>query len=132
MRLFVDCDDTLVLWQPEKRTRSDGLYLGNEWERNEKLIKTIEDYIDQMTDIGGKVELIIWSDGGKEYARMWAKRFFPEKYWVARDKDPTLPQDEDICIDDIMIRPPSTALVLTADQFIYIRSWIPNKGGEKV
>lgn len=125
MRLFVDCDDTLVLWQAEKRTRSDGLYLFDEWQRNDELIEAIEGFLRQAEEEIFELNLVVWSYGGEEYARKWAELFFPNRMWEALDKDPMIPDDESICIDDdLTIRPPSAAMVLTPEDFIKVRKWV--------
>lgn len=98
MKLYVDVDDTLVIWQPHKRTRADGLYMGDEWQRNDELIEAISKYarIRLLQD-----EVIIWSTGGEKYTAYWAEKL--DLDWPTMEKDPRLPQRGDICIDDELI-----------------------------
>lgn len=97
MKLFVDCDDTLVLWQYIQR--EDGLYFATPWQANDNLIAAIKGYYRERQDL----ELIIWSGGGVEYADRWANRFFPSIPYTVVQKDMHLPQEGDICIDDMEI-----------------------------
>lgn len=113
-RLFVDCDDTLVLWLD-----GDGTPLGGQnpygggsdkYELNQALIDAVVDFMDTHREY----ELVVWSGGGAQYAKGWADRCFPFKdllnddtdrrNWLqrahVRTKDINLPQASDICVDD--------------------------------
>jgi len=107
-RLYVDCDMTLVLWQ-------DGLehpYEGAErYVRNQPLIDAIEKFLGNSPDYG----LTVWSFGGMEYARGWARRFGLDIDGVMA-KDIRVPQPGDICIDDMPLRVRS--IIMTPDQFV--------------
>lgn len=71
--IYVDCDDTLVLWkdglggESVKHPFGDGAY---DFDPNLSLIAKIEEYERQ----GNLV--IVWSGGGRPYASHWARRFF--------------------------------------------------------
>lgn len=94
-RLFVDCDDTLILWgdSPEP----DGLYHGDKYELNVPLMGLISCILDEHREY----ELVVWSGGGIDYADRWASRCFPERNWSIAAKDMRTPQADDICIDDM-------------------------------
>lgn len=117
-RLFVDCDDTLVIWQPENRKRADGLYMGDEWGSNDPLIDAIKAYLANNTD----TQLIIWSGGGLNYADLWGRRILNQAGvhgWIALSKDNRLPRDGDLCIDDIELTL-SSGEVVHPDYFIEV------------
>lgn len=95
-KLFVDCDDTLVLW-PKDATRPDGLFSGDKYELNRDLIG----FVNCMLDEHREYELVIWSGGGVSYAQRWAEMAFPERNWSIAAKDMRMPEGEDICIDDM-------------------------------
>ena len=97
-RLFVDCDDTLVLWQYVER--EDGLYYATPWQRNDDLIATVRRFVDDHPD----TELVIWSGGGAVYAARWAVLFFDGVECVPEDKNIHYPQPGDICVDDQPLR----------------------------
>ena len=99
MRLFVDCDDTLVLWQEEHRNQDKSLYLGDKYSINTDLIEIVE-HIQDTHD----AQLIVWSGGGVEYAAMWARRF-GLKNWLTAPKDMRLPQSGDVVFDDMELTP---------------------------
>ena len=102
-RLFVDCDDTLVLWLNEDGQPLEGQnpYGGgsDRWEPNTALIEAIR--VRMKAD--PELRLIIWTGGGNEYGRTWAERLMPGEWDMAGAKDPRLPLPEDLCIDDAEI-----------------------------
>ena len=100
MRLFVDCDDTLVLWDDTHQNQDKTLWIRDSWQPNTQLIAAVKSYADNVQpDL-----VIIWSGGGLEYARGWLERLFPdERGWVAASKDTTLPESGDLCVDDMEI-----------------------------
>ncbi len=95
-RLFVDCDDTLVIYRNTDFINPYGHYMGTPFDPNIQLIASIE----QVHDI---VDLFIWSGGGKDYARMWGDMFFGGIEWtpLLKDQD-TFPlvRATDVVIDD--------------------------------
>ena len=91
--LFVDCDDTLVLW-PEKPTGTLALYRGDAYIPNNDLIDAVNAYV-RPGDT-----LFVWSGGGVDYAAMWANKFFEPGAWVALAKDITVPKVGDVVVDD--------------------------------
>ena len=114
-RLFVDCDDTLVLWLNEDGQPLEGQnpYGGgsDKYELNQALIDAVVDFLDTNLDW----ELVVWSGGGSQYAKVWADRCFPFKTlydedargvrgWLlsahVRTKDIALPTADDTCVDD--------------------------------
>lgn len=104
MRLFVDCDDTLVLWPDEPHLNQDKkLWQGDEYELNHPLIEEIKIF---FRDRPREDALIIWSGGGADYAATWARRCFPHGEYLSLSKDIVLPNEDDICIDDMAIRVP--------------------------
>ena len=106
--LFVDCDDTLILWDTEPNgLGSYGYHL------NHELIEAVLKYMAITKD-----NLVVWSGGGEEYARRWARCSFPDTEWEAISKDITLPDAEldDVCVDDMDIIP--AAPVFTWQEFV--------------
>lgn len=64
MRLFVDCDDTLILYSQEG-INPYGVHYGTPYVVNEPLRRFIRQYAARLPD----ALIVIWSGGGKEYAR---------------------------------------------------------------
>lgn len=117
--LFVDCDDTLVIWLDEYDQPKDGQnpYGGGSqrWRANVPLIEAITRWMDEDKHL----EVIVWSGGGHDYARVWRDRLFHASYtrrMHALAKDIRLPRDNDICIDDQDLNVPCA--LHTADEFI--------------
>ncbi len=100
MILFVDVDDTLVLWQKAVDVQQlDGFYMETPWVANERLIAGIKAY----REANPWELIIIWSGGGKEYAEMWARRLGLDHLSTGMLKDKTaydFIHDGDIVIDD--------------------------------
>lgn len=98
-RLFVDCDDTLVLWD------TPDLGLTTHYDLNLELIGDVECFILHHPEY----ELVVWSGGGVDYATRWAERCFPHRHaklddcvdYLVLPKDMRTPEDQDICIDDM-------------------------------
>lgn len=98
--LFVDCDDTLVLW-----TDAAGQVLGgphpygggaDEPVPNEALIEAI---VARRGEFEG---VVLWSGGGRRYAAEWLRYLTPHGIvpTVALNKDPRAPTADDLCIED--------------------------------
>ena len=92
MRLFVDVDDTLILWSKELK---GGLY-ATKYERNEAVARFVR--IFRQTHPEGIV--IVWSLGGQEYAAKHAREQIPGLYNECRAKYPAIPVPGDLFIDD--------------------------------
>ena len=108
MNLYVDVDDTLILWTFHK-----GL-------PNAKLIAAI---IKWRVEHPASDYIFIWSGGGADYARGWCIKYLGQKLWNAVfDKYKQLndgvfaPRVGDICIDDQQIK--TDAIVMTPEKFI--------------
>ena len=98
MRIFVDCDDTLILYP------GDGQHLfcvftpwiaaTKGWKSNEVLIARIRRF---------DGDVFIWSSGGREYAKRIARVLLPgvSATFLAKDKDSfRLVREGDIVVDD--------------------------------
>lgn len=125
-RLFVDCDDTLVLWLGEDGEVDGGPnpYGGGreKWRRNDDLIKMIEAVRFNYD------EVVVWTGGGSDYARVWRDRLLP---WAhhAIAKDTRIPSAADLCIDDADIR--VAAPVVTWQEFVAQRVAPSTAAGEE-
>ena len=97
MIIYVDCDDTLVLWDDEE---VDGIMLRSSPYPNTALIEAVDTLIAQTGAL-----VVVWSGGGKEYAQDWADKYVPHWNAAAMDKHECirLPDIGDICIDDMEI-----------------------------
>jgi len=98
--LYVDCDDTLVLWAD-----ADGNVLGGPHPygagadaptRNEALVKAI---VARQHEFDG---IVLWSGGGWRYAGEWLRYFRGTGIvpMVGIAKDPGSPTAADLCIED--------------------------------
>lgn len=97
MRLFVDCDETLVLWDDTHQNQDKTLWVRDSWHKNDNLIAAVRAYLKENKECS----LIIWSGGGADYAASWARRFFgDDEYVAAISKDIRIPEEFDICVDD--------------------------------
>ncbi len=118
-RLFVDCDDTLVLWLDDEGDVADGPNpYGNgheHWKPNEELVIALENWRMRHPTID---EIILWSGGGTDWARSWLRRIYPAADG-AISKDPRIPRSDDLCVDDddTLLRKVACPLV-TWQQFV--------------
>lgn len=98
-RLFVDVDDTLVLYDLNA-PNPYGIYQGVPYKLNDKLIEGIKKYhIDNPDEL-----IIVWSGGGREYAEMWINNIGLNNiaYPLEKSKETFhLIQDNSIVIDDM-------------------------------
>ena len=114
-RLFVDCDDTLVIYENDRPINPYGAVYGEPYRLNTDLIEAID---------GWDGPVFIWSGGGVEYARRWGREIWPSFHdWgVPLGKDIeaySLVRPNDTCVDDLPLNVPGT--VMTADEFIAAR-----------
>ena len=117
MNLYVDVDDTLILWSESKS--GGGIYAGGHTP-NAKLIEALIRWrILHLTSD----HIFIWSGGGADYAQGWAEKYLGWKLWFAAlDKHEQLhsgfyiPQVGDICIDDQSLE--TAAIVMSPKKFI--------------
>lgn len=85
--LYVDVDDTLVKWADAIEGR-----LVTEWEPNAAVIHYAEQW---------KGDVVVWSSGGEDYARMWGQRLLSHVPHTAASKFWLIPSGEDVCLDDM-------------------------------
>lgn len=102
-RLYVDVDDTLVLWLIDGQPADGPLPFGTgaeDWRPNTRLILEIELWCDANPE--GK--LIVWSGGGDTYATMWGRRLLHHLPHEAMAKDPRILMPGDIYVDDMELK----------------------------
>lgn len=84
--LYIDVDDTLVKWGDVLEGR-----ITESWEPNEAVIR----YAEQWDG-----DVVVWSGGGREYARTWGHRLLSHVRHKTASKFPLVPTPGDVCIDD--------------------------------
>ena len=100
MTIFVDVDDTLVLYDPPRSgPHPYGVYDGIPWKPNERLIEGLK----AAAKAGDKV--IVWSGGGGRYAGWWVQQLelgdYVQECWTKTDTAlRILVKLEDVVIDD--------------------------------
>ncbi len=100
VNLWVDVDDTLVLYQTDQAVNPYGYYMGTPYLFNEKLIKGIKKF---SRDHPAAL-IVVWSGGGAEYAEMWAHKLGIGHLVHCMTKDKlslALVREGDICVDDM-------------------------------
>jgi hypothetical protein len=116
MRLYVDCDDTLVLWLDGDGDVADGpnpYGTGpDRWKPNEGLIIALENWRMRHPEID---EIVLWTGGGTDYAQLWLRRVYPAAD-DAISKDTRIPRPDDLCVDDMPIK--VACPVVTWQQFV--------------
>jgi len=98
MSLFVDIDDTLVLYDLDTPNPCE-IYDGTKYEINTKLVRNIMSFYSDNPE----TLIVIWSGGGREYVKGWVNKLGLEDMAVALSKDRdtlSLIKDGDIVIDD--------------------------------
>ena len=99
-RLFIDVDDTLVLYTERKAGPNPlGLERDMNFRVNAELVDAIK--IWRRHNIDGQV--VVWSGGGEAYARSAGDRFIPGVatwYFTKGGKNLTLPNHDDLLVDD--------------------------------
>lgn len=100
MKLFVDVDDTLILWQEiSLDDEKDGTYYLDPYKINYTLIV----YIRNFSLVYPNNSIIIWSGGGKNYAQYWIDKLELSTICIAMLKDKIsfdLIKEGDIVVDD--------------------------------
>lgn len=111
MALYVDIDDTLVMWDHEPYSTDR---FTREWGPNEELITAIQKYL--AFHFG--CPMFLWSGGGVGYANAWGSRLLDPRdiYFEVVPKYVTIPKAGDICIDDQEIVVGATTV--TPEEFI--------------
>ncbi len=116
MKLYVDCDDTLVLWLDN----DDGVLGGphpygtgaaGRWKPNLELLGAMKQWRENTPGS----EIILWTGGGADYAQLWERRVYPEAA-DAISKDTRIPEPDDLCVDDMPIK--VACPVVTWQQFV--------------
>jgi len=106
--VFVDCDNTLILYPYEeaywaiygnpydKVASGEWAGIPDEPEPNVPLIEAIDLYA------GPRASFVVWSGGGKWYALRWAEKYMPTRAfgWRAAAKDRAMVGPGDIVVDD--------------------------------
>lgn len=134
--LYVDCDDTLVLYHDTpgqmRGVHPYGAYDGIPWSPNQMLIALLQEWLTLDSDR----HLVVWSGGGEEYAAMWAMKLLNsvdlESTTVSdKNTDPTgvVPGPQDFVIDDQELPFIRDVPVLTAEAFIELAN---EKGIDKI
>lgn len=103
MRIFVDVDDTLYLYQGNRALHPYGRIYGEPFNPNWELIARllILQHKTRMFDSHG-IEIFVWSGGGVDYAEQARSEFLPFADHVVI-KDPSLLHSSDIVIDDMKL-----------------------------
>ncbi len=101
-RIFIDCDDTIVIWldergEPLKGENPMGLRAEGNWKPNTRLILEIEKWVENNPTS----EVIVWSGGGDWYALQWGQRLLHHIKHEAYAKDTRIPTVYDFAIDDM-------------------------------
>lgn len=103
VRLFVDVDDTLVLWQNQNVEDAQGIYYDTPWKVNQAILDGIFEF---DRDHPGAL-IVVWSGGGMEYAQEWIDLFGLHDIAIAIVKDQStfhLILPGDIVVDDIPLQ----------------------------
>jgi hypothetical protein len=96
-RLFIDVDDTLIIYENDNKQNPYGVYNGEKWSLNQPLFDAIVKFRETFPD----ALIVVWSGGGQEYAQMWVNGLMRELDVVALDKSVfNLVRWNDIVVDD--------------------------------
>lgn len=103
-RLFVDVDDTLVIYEEDGNDAHPyGVYLGQPWHANKRLIQGIKNFREENPE----ALIVIWSGGGKQYAQEWAEQLDLIQYDIVtmdkgfRNIEEMVRPGTDIVVDDM-------------------------------
>ena len=109
-RLFVDCDDTLILYGSGGSMHPSGFSRGEPFTVNQPLVT----FIRKFTRLFPASLVTIWSGGGGQYALECAKSagvaFSDFAYMVKDSSTFSLVRSQDIVIDDMDINIPAQVL----------------------
>ena len=125
-RLFIDCDDTLVIYENDNPINPYGSLLGEPYRLNTDLIEVVKSWEGQV---------FVWSGGGLEYAQAWAREAFGDEFddWgVPLIKDEStfgLVRVGDVCVDDQPLDLPGS--VMTSEAFLESVPDIMKGGGSR-
>lgn len=116
-RLFVDIDSTLILYKIGDKDET--------WNINARLLRAIKSFIllHETEGVDGWYP-VLWSGGGKDYARMWRQRVAyvcpVVTDWMCYTKDKDKVTRRDGLIDDMVdeFKVPSGTLTWTPEVFI--------------
>ncbi len=95
-RVFIDCDDTLILYQ-KLGTNAFGYYMDTPYEINTALVQRIKDWAEAHPEDS----IFIWSGGGEWYAKMWMNKLRLGEIATPLAKEPNLIREGDIVVDDV-------------------------------
>lgn len=84
-RLFVDVDDTLLLYDSEGDTHPYGIWKDDSYHINKHLVKQIHRFREKYPD----ALIVVWSGGGTQYAKIVADLLLPNLDIVPMIKDRT-------------------------------------------
>ena len=116
-RLFVDCDDTLILFDSEGEIHPFGFWRDDPYRINEPLVAFIQRFREENPD----ALIVIWSGGGHNYARAIANEVLPDtEVWALTKDRMTFPlvNEEDIVVDDMDIKVSAKVLRPDAPEII--------------
>ena len=117
-RLFVDCDDTLILFDSEGEIHPYGFSRGDPYHINEPLVVFIKEFREKYPE----GFIVIWSGGGQEYATQVAKEVGLESvtpWHMIKDRTTfDLVREGDIVVDDQELEVPAKVLRPDAPEII--------------
>lgn len=101
MRLFVDCDDTLILYDSAGEIHPYGFIKDEPYRVNEPLVAFIRAFREKHPD----GFIVIWSGGGGDYAEQVAKEVGLAEvgaFYLTKDEDTffLVRGEDDIVVDD--------------------------------
>lgn len=115
-RLFVDCNDTLILYENSNHVNPYGFVHGQPYRINQPLADSVKLWVeDNPCSLA-----IIWSGGGAQYARAIADIALPGVDVMTMIKDETsfhMVRAGDIVIDDMELKVP--VKVLRPNEWVY-------------
>ena len=93
-RIFIDCDDTLILW--DVWAKAPLVWEEMHYYINEPLMQRIKNWHEAHPED----TFFVWSWGGLQYANMWNGRLRLAEFCTSLEKDDTLIRPGDIVVDD--------------------------------
>jgi len=102
-RIFIDCDDTLILYGPDEVLHPLGFSKGDPFTVNQPLVTFIRKFVRLFPES----LVVIWSGGGSRYTLECAKSAgvaLPDFAYLVKDSSTfSLVRSHDIVIDDMNI-----------------------------